>query len=84
MRNKKRTILLIILASFIALLFLIPIFWMFSTSFKNDFEAIAGGLRWFPKDPTIENYTYTLFGEGIDVRVLRWMFNSIFVGLLGA
>lgn len=84
MISKRRNILLITLAVIIAVLFLIPLFWMLSTSFKNDFEAIAGGLNWLPKNFTFENYTYTLLGEGIDVPVLKWMFNSVFVGLAGS
>ncbi|SDK00250.1 carbohydrate ABC transporter permease [Sediminibacillus albus] len=74
---------LIILASIIALLFLIPLAWMISTSFKNDFEAIAGGLNWIPEEFTIENYTYTLLGEEVDVPIFRWMFNSLFAGIAG-
>ena len=83
MGNKRNKILLVILASLIAVLFLIPLFWMISTSFKNDYEAIAGGLNWFPKNFTWDNYTYTLLSQGIDVPIFKWMFNSIFVGIAG-
>jgi multiple sugar transport system permease protein len=82
--NKGKKVLLLLVAIVIAVLFLIPLFWMLSTSFKNDYEAIAGGLSWLPKNFTFENYTYTLLGEGIDVPVLKWMFNSIFVGIVGS
>ncbi|UOR11595.1 carbohydrate ABC transporter permease [Halobacillus amylolyticus] len=84
MNNKKRRFLLIVLASVIAILFIVPLFWMISTSFKNDFEAIAGGLNWWPKEFTFENYAYTLLGEGVSVPVLKWMFNSLFVGITGS
>ncbi|WLD92794.1 carbohydrate ABC transporter permease [Alkalihalobacillus sp. AL-G] len=84
MKVKGRTIFLLVLASLIALIFIIPLFWMLSTSFKNDFEAIAGGLNWLPKEFTLENYTYTLLGEGLNVPVVKWMFNSVFVGIAGS
>ncbi|MFQ3544422.1 carbohydrate ABC transporter permease [Halobacillus rhizosphaerae] len=84
MSKRTKNILLIVLASIIGIIFIVPIFWMFSTSFKSDFEAIAGGLNWLPKKFTFENYSYTLFGQGLDVPVLRWMFNSLFAGIAGS
>ncbi|HEY4552693.1 MAG TPA: carbohydrate ABC transporter permease [Bacillaceae bacterium] len=83
MRNRGKTITLVIVASVIAILFLIPLFWMVSTSFKSDFEAIGGGTNWLPQEFTTDNYTYTLLNQGMNVPVLRWMFNSLFVGLAG-
>jgi len=79
---KVKKILLITLASIIALIFMIPIVWMISTSLKTDTEALTGGLQWIPENITFENYTQTLFG-GLNVPVLRWMFNSIFVAIVG-
>jgi multiple sugar transport system permease protein len=84
MKLRGRTLFLVIIASIIALVFVIPLFWMLSTSFKNDFEAIAGGLTWLPKEFTLENYAYTLLGESLSVPVLKWMFNSVFVGIAGS
>ncbi|MCL7746811.1 carbohydrate ABC transporter permease [Halalkalibacter alkaliphilus] len=83
MDKKKKSILLVSIAVVIAILFLMPLFWMLSTSFKTDTEALTGGLNWIPQNFTIENYTYTLLGEGLNVPVIRWMFNSIFAGLVG-
>lgn len=83
MGSKRNKILLVILASLIAVLFLTPLLWMISTSFKDDYEAIAGGLNWFPKNFTWDNYAYTLLSQGIDVPIFKWMFNSIFVGIVG-
>jgi multiple sugar transport system permease protein len=84
MRNKGRTITLIIIALVIAVLFLIPLFWMVSTSFKSDFEAIGGGTNWLPQEFTTDNYLYTLLNESMSAPVIRWMFNSLFVGGLGS
>jgi multiple sugar transport system permease protein len=82
--RKGKTVFLLTIATVLAILFIIPLLWMFLTSFKNDFEALSGGLKLLPKQPTLENYTYTLLGEGLDVPVLRWMFNSLFVGTVGS
>jgi len=80
--RKKKEIVLTILAIIIALIFMVPLFWMIMTSFKNDFEAIAGGLNWIPKEFTFENYIYTL-QQTTEVPVFRWLFNSLFVGIAG-
>jgi len=84
LNRKGRTILLLTVATILAILFLIPLLWMFLTSLKNDFEALTSGLRLLPEEPTLENYTYSLLGGGLDVPVLRWMFNSLFVGVVGS
>lgn len=81
MRNKKAW-LLVLLATIIAFIFMVPLFWMFMTSFKNDFEAIAGGLNWFPENFTFENYLYTL-KQTAEVPIFKWLFNSLFVGAVG-
>ncbi|WP_085506114.1 carbohydrate ABC transporter permease [Thalassobacillus devorans] len=83
MQNKTKTIFLVLLASIVAIIFLAPLFWMFSTSFKSDIEAISGGLNWLPQEFTTENYTYTLLSQGLNVPVLKWMFNSLFAGITG-
>ncbi len=80
--NKSR-ILLIGLAAVLGVLFLVPLLWMLATSFKTDFEAVTSGTRWLPQEFTLENYLYSLGGSSLDVPVLRWMFNSIFVGAAG-
>ncbi|HEX7066390.1 MAG TPA: carbohydrate ABC transporter permease, partial [Bacillales bacterium] len=83
MNKKSKNILLILLASVIAVFFLAPLVWMVSTSLKSDTEAIVGGLQWLPKHFTFENYKYMFLHKGLDVPVMRWVFNSLFVGLAG-
>ncbi|KHF39118.1 carbohydrate ABC transporter permease [Halalkalibacter okhensis] len=83
MSKKGKSLIVVSIAVVVAILFLMPLFWMLSTSFKTDTEALTGGLNWIPQNFTIENYTYTLLGEGLNVPVIRWMFNSIFAGLVG-
>ncbi|OES44572.1 carbohydrate ABC transporter permease [Domibacillus iocasae] len=85
MKRKKqlKTFLLMVIALIIAAFFLIPLFWMVSTSFKSDFEAIGGGTNWLPKEFTTDNYIYTLTNASMSAPVIKWMFNSLFVGLVG-
>lgn len=85
MKRKKqlKTFLLIVIALIIAAFFLIPLFWMVSTSFKSDFEAIGGGTNWLPKEFTTDNYIYTITNASMSAPVIKWMFNSLFVGLVG-
>ncbi len=82
MWKNRNKLILIVLSTIIAIIFLIPLLWMFSTSFKTDFEAIAGGMSFIPENFTLENYSYILSGKGLDVQVFRWMFNSVFAGII--
>lgn len=75
--------LLLLLAAAVAVLFLLPLVWMVSTSFKNDFEALAGGIQLFPKKPTVENYVMGLQGELMNVPITKWIANSLSVGAAG-
>ncbi|TDM05241.1 carbohydrate ABC transporter permease [Macrococcus lamae] len=77
-----RNIILIIIALFMAVFFLTPLVWMISTAFKNDFEAI-GTVSLIPKEPTLDNFKYFFDEMNTDSPVLRWMFNSIFAGVVG-
>jgi multiple sugar transport system permease protein len=58
-----------------ALISLIPIYWMFTTSLKSPSMAIAMPPEWFPTDITFRNFT-RLFQAG---NLGRWTFNSLFV-----
>lgn len=78
----KKT-LLILTAVILAVIFLLPLIWMLSTSFKNDFEALAGQMSLIPKKPTFENYLDGLKGNLMNVPITRWIANSLFVGAAG-
>lgn len=75
--------LLIGLAVLLAAFFLLPLVWMVSTSFKNDFEALAGQMNFIPKKPTLENYIMGLSGELMNVPIVKWIANSLFAGAAG-
>lgn len=80
---KTKKLWLIVLAIIIAVFFLLPLVWMISTSFKNDFEALSGKMNFFPIKPTIDNFVQGLNGELMNVPITRWIVNSLSVGLIG-
>ncbi|MCD7035574.1 carbohydrate ABC transporter permease [Metabacillus sp. GX 13764] len=73
----------VLIAAVLGILFIFPMVWMVSTSFKGDTEALTS-MNLFPKDFSFENYVYSLFGKGLNVPILRWLFNSIFAGAAGS
>lgn len=58
-----------------ALFSLFPLYWLFTSSFKNNVDVLKMPPDWFPKNPTIDNYT-ELFNNQ---PAFRWAFNSLFV-----
>lgn len=61
----------------LAVIFLAPLYWMLSTSFKPEAEAISVPIQWVPKNPTLENYSEII--NSPDGKLLRWTWNSFFV-----
>lgn len=61
--------------SMIAFIFLVPMFWMLSTSLKDDDAAFAWPPQWIPDDPQWENYVtaFTLYPLG------RFLLNTLFL-----
>ena len=61
---------------------LAPLCWMISGSFKLQEDALQMPPEWFPKHPTVQNYT-KLFGAGSlwsgRRPALRWLVNSVLV-----
>jgi multiple sugar transport system permease protein len=82
MQNKPFKIFIVIIAIIVGLIFIVPILWMLATSFKTDQEAFTAGIKWLPNVFTLENYQYSLAGN-TDSPVLKWMGNSLFVGIVG-
>ncbi|HEU4740251.1 MAG TPA: carbohydrate ABC transporter permease [Meiothermus sp.] len=72
-RDVPRFILLLILA----VIFLAPLYWMLSTSFKPEAETISIPVQWIPAHPTLENYLEII--NSPDGKLLRWTWNSFFV-----
>lgn len=91
-RRQKIThnVVLIGLQIFLAMIILVPFFWMFSVSIKPANEPFAIPVRMWPENPTLENYENAIYPEfgryflnSVIVSVLT-MISSIGVGLLAA
>lgn len=72
-RDVPRFLLLCVLA----IIFLAPLYWMLSTSFKPEAETISIPVQWIPQNPTLANYDEIL--NSPDGKLLRWTWNSFFV-----
>ena len=60
-----------------ALIFLVPLFWMLSTSFKPKSQWFGREIYWIPRTITNENYTKILNNNALPVG--RWFMNSMMV-----
>ncbi len=67
------------LLAFQALLFLLPVYWMISTSLKPEGDTVAQPIQWYPWHPTLENYRTVLASPDSDVP--RWTLNSAVTSL---
>ncbi len=61
----------------VALIIIIPLLWMFSTSFKLKSQLFTKEIYWIPKVITLENYTKILDNPATPIG--RWFLNSLFV-----
>lgn len=66
-----------ILLSLIALLIILPLLWMVSTSFKPKSEWFMPDIYWIPRTFTWDNYNKIFDNPSIPVG--RWFLNSVFV-----
>ncbi len=80
-RFNPSSILLYALLILIALFFIIPILWMFSTSLKLE-SAVFRDTGFIPAQPTLDNYVRILQSGG-QFPVFRWMLNSVIVSTVG-
>ena len=64
----------------LALLFVAPLLWMLSTSFKSTTEASAADLTVLPRDVSTEAYTRIL--DAPQTPVIRWFLNSMLAASL--
>ena len=70
-KNLGRFVLLCVEAFF----FLLPIYWMLTTSLKAEADTIALPIQWIPSRPTLQNYFDVL--NSPEGSILRWTFNSV-------
>jgi multiple sugar transport system permease protein len=60
----------------ITLIFVAPLLWMLSTSFKTNPETTQWPLSWIPREWSVEGYR-ELFNPTSETPVLRWFVNSL-------
>jgi multiple sugar transport system permease protein len=80
--SRLRKILLYGVLGLLTLLFISPLLYMLTTSFKTTGDAAAGTPQWIPPDPTTQAYDTVLNTSG--TPVLRWLFNSVLAATLQA
>jgi multiple sugar transport system permease protein len=61
----------------IALIFLLPILWMFSTSLKPKSQLFEPVIHWIPTTISLENYQMLLANPSLPI--VRWFLNSVLV-----
>lgn len=71
----------VLLAAF-ALVFLLPIYWMLTTSLKPEPDTIARPVQWWPHRPTLGNFLEVLSSP--DGNLLRWLWNSLYTSTMYA
>jgi multiple sugar transport system permease protein len=80
-RNRKifQRIVVYSLFVFVALLVLIPLAWMLSTSFKPKSQWFLPDIHWIPVTFTLDNYTQILNNPRLPI--VRWFINSTLIAL---
>ncbi|MCU0466249.1 MAG: carbohydrate ABC transporter permease [Anaerolineae bacterium] len=76
-RYRVGAVLQYTLLTLIALLIIIPLLWMLSTSFKPKSEWFLPQIYWIPRTFTTDNYERILNNPSLPI--VRWFFNSVFV-----
>jgi len=67
------------LMSLLALIFMIPIVWMISTSLKPKAQLFEQDIHWIPQTITLESYQKILANDAVPVG--RWFANSLGVAI---
>src|SRR5690242_18142844 len=70
---------LYLIMTVIALIFMVPLFWMISTSFKPKSQLFSAVIYWIPKTITTKNYENLLANPATPIA--RWFVNSLIVGI---
>jgi multiple sugar transport system permease protein len=73
-RGAGRVLMYVALAA-LSLLFVSPLVYMVSTSFKTTADAASTNPQWVPANPTLQAYDTVLTTDG--TPVLRWLLNSL-------
>ncbi|MEP6774386.1 MAG: carbohydrate ABC transporter permease [Chloroflexota bacterium] len=73
-------VLLYIILILVALIFLIPLLWLVSTSLKPAAQLFTPQIEWVPRTITLENYS-RLFGSQ-QTPIARWFVNSLAIATI--
>lgn len=77
-----RDVVRFVVLCLLAVVFLMPIYWMIATSLKTEAAAVAQPVQWWPHAPTLENYRTILASP--NAPFLRWTWNSLFTSAVFA
>lgn len=75
-RTKGYDVIVLIIMLMLAVLFIFPVYWIVTGSFKDAIAINAAKPEWFPMSPTLENYT-KLFKK----PAMLWLLNSVFISV---
>ena len=79
-RQRLQRIAIFIVLVLFALVFLLPMFWMLSTSLKPKSQWFSREIAWIPRTVTLDNYTRLLTNP--TTPIVRWFVNSLVIGTL--
>ena len=77
-RRRRNTIILMIILTIVALVFIYPVFLMFLNSFKPFGEVVSDPIA-LPKQPTLENYTYVIK----KIKYFNLFINNVMITVIG-
>ena len=65
----------------LCIIWVVPVFFGISTSFRSQTEVVSTGFRLLPVDWTADNYM-TILQNTSTAPIMRWMMNSIFIAVV--
>lgn len=76
MKKNKWNVTAIVILTIATIIYLAPLYWMITGSFKIQSDTMKVPPEIFPENPTLQNYHNLLFGG---MPAFKWLFNSIFI-----
>src|SRR5699024_4711846 len=64
----------------VSAIWLIPLIFGFSTSFRSQTEIVSSGFRLFPFNWVVENYL-AIFSDTLTSLIVKWIGNSLFIAI---
>lgn len=64
----------------ICIIWIVPVLFGISTSFRSQSEVVTTGFRLLPVDWTVDNYV-TILQNSSTAPILRWLMNSVFIAV---